>query len=183
MIARPPVWRETTTAIWIGRLALNFAALVVGALALVVALAGVAALVGRVPAPAVGVVALGAAAAAAGLIGLPSPRWRVPRGLAAAGDTAYAVLFGLVLGAGLFTAVPSAGLYILITWGLTADWAETWPVFVLFAIGRFVPLAVAAVRSGSADVKSTAWRFRVGRRSLRYAELAVFVAVATVVLA
>src|SRR5438067_12023313 len=56
-------------------------------------------------------------------------RWRVPRSWARFGHVWYATLFGLILGFGLVTAIPSAGLYAVVTWALAANgWGQLWPV-------------------------------------------------------
>jgi hypothetical protein len=79
---------------------------------------------------------------------LPGSPWRVPRSWGALGHVAYSGVFGAALGTGLATALPSAGLYALVGWGLVAPaWTAVWPVFGAFALGRVLPVLLIAVQA------------------------------------
>ncbi len=79
---------------------------------------------------------------------LPGSPWRVPRSWGRLGHVGYASVFGIALGTGLATALPSPGLYALVAWGLAAPgWPAVWPVFGAFAAGRAVPLLVVAAHA------------------------------------
>lgn len=97
-----------------------------------------------------GIAALGSLAllAAGDLPVATGSPWRVPRNWAARGHSTYAGVFGLALGGGFFTALPSVGLIGLVLWALLS--ASTWAVvigFVAFALGRILPLLVIAARA------------------------------------
>jgi hypothetical protein len=73
-------------------------------------------------------------------------RWALPQRWAGYGHNTYAALFGLILGAGIFTAISSAGFYTLLAYGLEAPkLGLVWPVFLAFGAARYLPLLLVAV--------------------------------------
>jgi hypothetical protein len=160
--------------------------MVVAAIGLSVALHGL----GRVsnhPSPLlIPIVALLGVAIRIAPIGLPETGWRVPRSWARFGHTAYASLFGAVLGVGFLTAIPAAGFYVLLAWGVAApSWNEIWPVFAAFAGARAMPFLIVALatigtRSEPVDVLE---RIRRMVTPLIYIELTLLTLIAIMALA
>ena len=71
----------------------------------------------------------------------PWSHWRVPRRLRSLGHVPYAGIFGVVLGMGLFTEIPSFGYFVLPLWSMApTTWNEVWPVAVAFGLARLVPI-------------------------------------------
>lgn len=104
---------------------------VTGALVLTLALAGCVAIFAR-----------GDMSTAAG------SAWRVPRNWAAVGHSTYAAVFGVALGAGFITALPSVGLLGIFLWAVAdAKPVIVLVVFVAFALGRVLPFLAIAERS------------------------------------
>lgn len=96
----------------------------------------------NLPLQAVGVVALWSAASGAGLVPfrLPGSGWQVPQKWGKVGDKAYGWLFGVILGFGWLTRLPSVGFYALVAWGLASpSWLNVWVVCLSFAVGRALP--------------------------------------------
>lgn len=103
---------------------------------------------GRLPLQAVGAVVLIAALLGSRVIPvkLPESGWRIPQTWEKFGRTVYAAVFGGILGAGVFTAIPSAGFYALLAWSLAAtDWTVVVATFGTFGAVRAFTLVVAAI--------------------------------------
>jgi hypothetical protein len=108
-------------------------------------LAATARLLGPLPAGAVSAVCLLAAVALRGSrwLRLPGSHWVVPWSWARFGHTGHAALFGLALGAGVVTLLPSAGWYALLAVAQAAPpWWAAFAVLLSFgaARGALVPL-------------------------------------------
>jgi hypothetical protein len=106
------------------------------------------------PVQVVALAALGAALVSSGLVPLrlPQSTWRVPKSWSRFGPTAFAALFGTVLGLGFLTAISSIGYYVLLLWAATSPtWSDVWPVFVAFGAGRAIPLVLAAMLAGEQE--------------------------------
>jgi hypothetical protein len=132
----------------------------------------------------VGATAVIAAAMAGGLVpSLPASRWRIPRSWSTFGEGPFVLLFGLVLGLGVLTALPSFGFYVLIAWGLTASFYVTWPAFLAFAAGRAVPVVAAAALWRGDEITEGTSRLRRRMRALRGAEAVILGAAAGLLLA
>lgn len=185
MVASPPVRRATSDKKWRAQVLLHAASLVAGALVLGGGIASVVALLGEMPRPSVGVVAVLAGATAAGFLPqlLPSSRWQVPRSWARLGEARYVTAFGFVLGLGVFTAIPSSGFYVVIAWGLSTDWAHALLALVAFAFARATPLLVAAaVGRRGVNAPTFAWTARRIAMRLHPLEVPLLVVVAAVFL-
>jgi len=134
------------------------------------ALIAVAHVEGRLPLAAVGTVCLLAAAAVAADPRLPAPgsRWMVPREWARFGPTGYAAAFGLVLGTGVVTMMPSAALYAMLATAEAAPaWWQTFLLLLAFGATRALMVVVLTARSarrGRHPVESMAWIARVTTR-------------------
>jgi hypothetical protein len=138
------------------------------------------------PIPGVIVVAGAALAAAAALRLLPAPPsspWRVPRGWNTVGQTRFALVFGLILGFGLLTAVSTAGFYVVVLFALYAEPSAAVLVIMAFIVGRAVPSHIAVLPAFRADVTMFTWRLARVLRALRPAEAAPLVALAVALLA
>jgi hypothetical protein len=146
VIAEPSVRRRNQAP-----LGLQWLAFVVGAVAGGLALGAAAHLLGQIGmAPAW----LGPVAAAAALIGMVGPSavrravarwgWPVPRSWQALGSVPFAGLFGLLLGVGVVTRLPSLGFVALLAWLLTTPaWASAIVLGLVFGgvRGILTPLA------------------------------------------
>lgn len=88
----------------------------------------------------------------AGVVRVPLPqmRWAVPRRWRQTMPR-WRVLgaYGLLLGTGVATRIPSSSFYALLIWALvggSAGWAVAW--FVMFGLGRAVPVLARLVLDG-----------------------------------
>lgn len=150
-----------------------------GATLLFSLLALVREVVGPLPSIAVAAGAAYAAAAAVRIApSLPSSPWRVPRGWNIAGETPFAVVFGIVLGIGLLTAVATSGFYVVVLWALYAEWREAISVLLAFAVGRAVPSYLALLPRFRSDTPMFTWRLARLLVALRPAEAAPLVVLA-----
>jgi hypothetical protein len=101
----------------------------------------------------------------------PTSRWRVPRIWAKHGETAYAAVFGFILGVGFVTASPSPGLVAVAVGVMTlGSWNEASLVFVAFALARMTPLVAVAIsaarRQGAFDLLERFGSLAVGFASV-----------------
>ena len=158
------------------------AALVAGS----VLLAAILDMVGElapIPTIVVGITAVAAASMAAGLVpALPSSPWRVPRSWSTFGERPFVVVFGLALGAGVLTALPSFGFYVLLAWGLTVGLQLALPAFVAFAGGRAAPVLFAAAFWRGDEITEGTSRLRRRMQRVRTLEAVVLGAVAGILL-
>jgi hypothetical protein len=144
-------------------------------------------LLGRLPGAAVAVICLLAAAAllAEPRLQLPGSHWMVPRSWARFGHSGFAALFGLALGAGFVTVLPSAGWYGVVAAAQAG--APAWTAFaVLLAFGvaraAMVPvLTVRSMRDGAHPVARIG-ALATAQRRLRPVEMLLLVALGCVVL-
>jgi hypothetical protein len=136
----------------------HVAAMLAGSALTAGVLAATARLLGPLPAGAVGAVCLLAAVALLGdpWLRLPGSHWVVPRSWARFGHTGHAALFGLALGSGVATLLPSAGWYALLAVAQASPpWWTTFAVLLCFgaARGALVPLlTVRSARTGEHPV-------------------------------
>lgn len=141
MIA-PLVQGFRTRRHWIAGLVAYSVCLPAGAMLLAVAAYHLSRLVGTMPLWVVGAAATIAAASGLGWLPIdpPESHWRVPQNWGRFGHVCYAGLFGVVLGLGVLTAVPSFSLYVVIAWVFTGPaWHQVWPIFLGFSIARLLP--------------------------------------------
>lgn len=141
-------------------------ALLIGAVILAALLYLVGRLAGHPPLAAVGTIALISAGVGSTRLAarLPTSTWQVPRSWARFGHTAFAAVFGGILGLGFVTVMPSIGFYTLVAWALTAPrWHDVWPVFVAFGGARALLLPLIALRAQwrGEDAGAGLERFRV----------------------
>lgn len=132
---------------WLGGIIAYAIAVPVGATVTTIPLHLVGWLLGRPPIQAVGATALAMALIGSKVLPLPLPQsqWQVPKSWARFGHTAFAALFGGVLGLGVLTAISAPGFFALLMWGLAAThWEDVWPVFAAFGVGRVIPLLALA---------------------------------------
>lgn len=92
---------------------------------------------------------------------LPELGFRVPPAWARLGGRGYVTAFGLVLGFGLVTAVPAAGLYALSLFSLAGEtWAASIAPWIGFAAGRTATFGAArnrgACRGTNAAIRARA---------------------------
>lgn len=149
MVAGPLV-RGAGLAGTVWAAAANVAATLVGSALTAAVLVGVALIGGRLPIRAVGAVCLlaGLAVAVESRVPAPGSRWMVPREWARFGPTAYAAAFGLALGTGVATMVPSAALYALLTAAETAPaWWQSLGLLLTFGGTRALLVVILTVRS------------------------------------
>lgn len=135
---------------WLLAVAAHSTALLAGSAVTGGLLAALARATGPLPAPAVGAVALLAAAAVLGepRLRAPGSRWMVPRQWARLGYTGYAAAFGFALGLGFATLVPSAGWYAVVAAAAgTAAWWQSVVVVLAFGMARAPMAALLTVRS------------------------------------
>lgn len=98
---------------------------------------------------------------------LPGSHWRVPRSFGRWGYIGFAGSFGLILGAGVLTAIPGAGIYLLVVWAASTS---TWVMAVLplaaFGIARGLTSSVPLLMSGTElyPVRPIATMVRAARR-------------------
>jgi hypothetical protein len=182
VIASPPVggFRSPTKRI-VGA-TVYVIGLVVGAILMALTL-HTAASIAAIPLPMVGATA----AAAVFIRAFPTrrrilgSRWRVPRRWGQFGHVPYAAVFGFSLGTGILTALPSAGYYSVLAWGVTAQaWERIWPVFLSFALARAVPMIVSSIESRRGGVYPSPHRFDALASSMSRIESGLLVAIATV---
>jgi hypothetical protein len=126
----------------------HVAAMLAGSALTASALVATARLLGPLPAGAVcAVCLLGAAVLLGGeRLRLPGSHWMVPRSWARFGHNGYAALFGLALGSGVATLLPSAGWYgLLAAAQATPPWWGAFAVMLCFGAtrGALVPLLTA----------------------------------------
>jgi hypothetical protein len=114
------------------------------------ALVGLAHLLGPLPDSALAAICLAAAVALVAqtrvAVPLPGSRWMVPREWARFGTTGYAALFGLALGTGVATLLPSPAFYAVLAAGLAAPaWWQAVVLLLGFGAARagLVPLLTA----------------------------------------
>lgn len=89
-------------------------------------------------------VAYGLAELSGGTLPVPTGHWQVPRHWGAYGQPAFALAFGVLLGAGFATIVPFIGYYVLLgRCTLAADPAWGAAIMALFGATRTLPLLVA----------------------------------------
>lgn len=182
MVATPPVWRRTSIRAWRVNVGLYVVALVAGAV-LLGTLLDIVGAIAALPTIVVGITALVAAGMAAGLLPAPpSSPWRVPRSWSTFGERPFVLVFGLALGAGVLTALPSFGFYVLLAWGLTAGLQLGLPAFVAFAGGRAAPVLFAAVFWRGDEITEGTSRLRRGMRRIRSLEAIVLGAAAGILL-
>lgn len=77
---------------------------------------------------------------------LPSIGFEVPLVWRRWGDEVYALVFGLALGSGVTTRVPSPGFYVICIW--TVLWGQSLAlavVFSAFALGKAIPLVLSMI--------------------------------------
>jgi hypothetical protein len=138
--------------------AAQVAAMLLGSATAAALLALSARLASPLPGAAVGAIC---AAAALALLGesrlrLPGSHWMVPRSWARFGYSGYAALFGLALGAGFVTLLPSAGWYGVIAVAQSGSpWWTAFAVLLPFGAARaaMTPVLTArSVRSGEHPV-------------------------------
>jgi hypothetical protein len=78
-------------------------------------------------------------------IALPQSRWRVPSVWSQLGPRRYAGAFGVALGLGVVTALPSNGFYVLLFVGLSSEsWLLILLALLLFGVARAVPVFASA---------------------------------------
>jgi hypothetical protein len=144
MIGSPPSVRGLRANLgWGSGVAVYLVTVLVGSMAIGTILNLCGRLLWHPAAQVVGVIALGSAGIGSGLvrIRLPESTWQVPQSWRRFGHTAYAALFGGILGIGVATAVSSIGLYTLLAWSETATRAaDVWQVFIMFGAARGLPL-------------------------------------------
>ena len=79
-------------------------------------------------------------------LAVPSRHWLVPRDWASFGAKTFSMIFGLFLGAGVFTVVPFIGFYIVLTvCGILLKPAAAAIVLAVFGAMRGLPVWLAAV--------------------------------------
>jgi hypothetical protein len=120
-----------------------------GAAAVALALIGFASIVRPFPSSAASVVAFYCAGVIARIFPniFPGSRWRIPKSWGARGSKFYAAVFGLVLGAGFVTALPSPSFYVLLAWGASAaSVGGIFAGFLAFALARAAPIVLLAIR-------------------------------------
>lgn len=143
--------------------------------------------VGHLPAVAVASVCLAAAAAllAESRIRLPASRWMVPQSWARFGHSGFAALFGVALGAGFVTLLPSAGWYgVVATAQAGAPWWTAFAVLLAFGTARAAMAPVLTFRSARDGVHPVARldALAAAARRLRPVEMALLVALGVVLL-
>lgn len=179
MVVTPSGERSSIRGRYFARILPFTLGLVVGALLLAGLLAALRHAVDPLPGWVVAAGAVFAAAAALRLVPTPrSSNWRVPRGWNVAGETPFALAFGVILGFGVLTAIATAGFYVIVLWALYADWSAALPVLIAFAAGRAVPSHLALLPRFRSDVPMFTWRLARVLRGLRPAEAAPLVALA-----
>jgi hypothetical protein len=88
---------------------------------------------------------------------LPSVGFEVPLGWRRLGDYGYATVFGLCLGTGWLTRVPSLGFYVINAWMLLSEHPQgAYLSFMAFALGKSVPAGVALISTQLTD-KNFTW--------------------------
>lgn len=184
MIAAPPGWGRSKAS-WLRGVAAFLLGLALGALGIAAGWQLLSAATGRPPRWALAVLAALLALVAGKVLALhlPGSPLRVPRSWARLGHTGYSAVFGMALGTGVTTALPSPGLYALIAWGLFApSWSAVWPVFLAFSLGRAVPFLLLAIHAARTNqfADHALDRARVSAALLAPAEATVLAALATV---
>ena len=137
-------------------------------------------LAGRLPAPAVAAVCLLAASALAveARVALPGSRWMVPHSWARFGHSGFAALFGLALGAGFVTLLPSAGWYgVVAAAQADATWWSAFAILLSFGAARALLVPLLTARSAHDGVHPVARieALAATARRLRPVELALLV--------
>lgn len=184
MVVTPSGRRSSIGSRYLARILPFTLGLVVGAVLLASLLAAVRHVIDPLPGVVVSASAAFAAVAALQLVpSLPSSSWRVPRGWNIAGETPFALAFGVILEVGVLTAIATAGFYVIVLWGLYAGWSEALPVLVAFALGRAVPSHLAMLQRFRSDVPMFTWRLARLLRALRPAEAAPLVVLAVTMVA
>jgi hypothetical protein len=127
------------------------------------------------------------AAVVAGIAGalgvrLRGSTWRVPKRWARNGHLVYSGMFGLALGTGFMTALPSIAMLVLYAWALVApSWSLIWPVFLVFAVARFgTTIASVPLLARTGHIVTAVDRLRQIARPVRYGEVGLMLVVALV---
>ena len=128
-----------------------------GSLLTAAALVSLAHVAGPLPSPALAAVCLSAAAllVVEALLPLrvPGSSWMVPREWARFGTTRYAALFGLALGTGVATALPSPALYALLAAVEAAPrWWQAVALMLTFGAARAAMAPLLTARSARRGV-------------------------------
>jgi len=148
---------RSRAAVWATALA-HVVAMLVGSALTATAVAASARVLGPLPAVAVSATCVLAALALLGdpWLRLPGSRWMVPASWVRFGPGGHAALFGLALGSGVVTLVPSAGWYALLAVAqATSPWWTAFTVLTCFGAARaaLVPLlTVWSARRGEHPV-------------------------------
>ena len=147
MVARPLV-QGAQLMRTVAAAAAHTVALLAGSAAVAAALVLSARVAAHLPAHGLAVVCALAAVAVAARVPVPGSRWMVPREWARIGTVAYSAAFGLALGTGVMTLLPSAALYALLAAAQAAPAA--WQAFALllcFAAARAALVVFLTARS------------------------------------
>ena len=145
-------------------------------------------LAGRLPAPAVAAVCLLAAGAllVESRVRLPGSHWMVPHSWARFGHSGFAAIFGLALGAGFVTLLPSAGWYGVVA-AAQADstWWVAFAIVLSFGAARALLVPLLTARSGRDGMHPVARidALAATARRLRPVELALLLVLSVALLA
>ncbi len=124
------------------------ATILIGALATSLVVYFLGHLIGGPPGVLVAAVAFFCAGIGAGVLPnlLPNSSWRIPQAWARWGQAWYAMAFGMALGIGFLTAIPSVGFYVLILGALTLNSIEAVAaVFLAYGFARALPIPLVAI--------------------------------------
>ena len=152
----------------VARIAAYAAGTVVGGVACLVAGHTILRTFGGLPAVAVAAVCILAAFSVSRLLPnvFPSSRWRVPRRWSTRlGQTGFAAAFGLSLGLGFLTALPSASLYAVVAAASLFSTTTALAVGLAFGTARFVPVLAAALAQRRVEQRAVMGRLRTLGRS------------------
>jgi hypothetical protein len=127
-------------------------------------------LLGPLPAPAVAGVCAAAVVTllAERWLRAPGSHWMVPRSWARFGHSGHAALFGLALGAGFVTLLPSAGWYGVVAAAQAGSaWWTAFAMLLSFGAARAVLVPLLTVRSARDGRHPVAWIGALGALSRR----------------
>jgi len=115
---------------------------------------------------------------------LPRANWVVPKSWGHHGYASYSMLFGVALGVGFATVLPSPALYVVAVYACSLpNFLEAFTVVGLFALTRAAIVPIVALTSGrmGCHPADTLRRLNVAQPSLRALELGLLSVLAVLV--